>query len=389
MSQLSASFATGVDPAVRRARVAVAFVFFACGVIFSSWVPHIPLVQQRIGLSDGELGLALFFMAIGAISAMPLCGWLTGKVGGKRVCSISSLAFCLALYLPTHAESFAQLAAALFVFGACSSGMDVSMNAEAVRVEKDFGRAIMSSFHGFFSLGGLTGALIGGGLLALGVSSQLHITLMIVLIAVLCLLAFRYFLHNAPEAAGGHTFSLPSKPVLALGLLAFGALMAEGAMADWTGVYLSSVLGTSASTAAMGFAAFSVAMAAGRLSGDYWTRRLGPVNLMRCSAVIASAGLVMGLLFAEPLLAMVGFACVRIGLANIVPLVFSAAGRVPGMSAGNGIAAVATSGYTGFLAGRPLIGFLSELMGLALALGVVAVIILAAGPFAHVLRNRA
>ena len=358
----------------RAARLAVLTIFFVNGATIASWVPHIPLVQEKLGLSDGLLGLALLGVAVGAVLSLTLSGWLIARFSSRTLVSVSAVAFCVALPLPVFAPNFGLLVAALVFFGLCNGAMDVSMNTQAVIVEERYGKPIMSSFHGLFSLGGLVGAGLGGLALSSGVSPPLHVVIAALVFGVLGVSVLSKLLPDAAKTtAEGPAFVLPKGSLLGLGLLAFVVFVGEGSMADWSAVYLRNVLGTGAGLAAAGFAAFSLMMALGRLSGDRLVGWLGPVATVRLGAAVAGVGLGLSLLFGNPLAAIVGFGCVGLGLANLVPVLFSAAGRTPGVAPGTGIAAVATLGYLGWLAGPPVIGLLAELITLAGALGVVAV----------------
>ena len=274
---------------------------------------------------------------------------------------------------------------ALVLFGAGNGAMDVAMNAQAVGVEKAHGGAIMSSFHALFSVGGLVGSSLGGLLIFMGVSPALHVLFITFVFGLTGLAALRWlWIDRAEDAeAGGPTFVRPTGPLLALGVLAFFVLVGEGAVADWSAVYLTNALGTGAGLGAVGFAAFSLMMAVGRFTGDRLVARFGPVPLMRLSATLAAVGLGAGLLIGQPVAAIIGFGCVGLGLSNLIPILFSAAGRTPGVNAGTAIAAVSSAGYFGFLAGPPLIGILAEATSLPLALGLVVLFTALVAVFAH------
>ncbi|MEM6430410.1 MAG: MFS transporter, partial [Deinococcota bacterium] len=377
------------QPTLQHARRATLQIFLINGVLLSSWVPHIPLVQARLGLGEGMLGLALLATAIGAILAMPVSGLLSSRLGSRRITTITALLFCIALPLPVLAPSFVTLAAALFFFGACTGSMDVAMNAQAVAVENHAKIPVMSSFHGLFSIGGLLGSSVGGLILNAGIAPATHVLLVSSLMLVVTILTARGFLNKQHEAVHtGATFVLPKGPLLALGLLAFLVLIAEGAMADWSAVYLRNALQTGPGLAAAGYAAFSLMMAIGRLTGDKLIANVGPVMLTRVTALIAALGLGLGLIVHHPIAAIIGFGCVGLGLSNLIPVLFSAAGNTPGVPTSTGIAAVATAGYFGFLAGPPLIGLLAELFGLPVALGMVAVAVFVVAVFAHLTQPR-
>jgi MFS family permease len=355
-----------------QARWAVSAIFFVNGVVLASWVAHIPAVKARHGLGDDRLGLVLLSMAVGAVLALPLAAWLIARWGSRRITSIAAVGFCLALPLPILAPTAWLVAAALGLFGALNALLDVSMNAQAIAVEKHYRQPIMSAFHALFSVGGLTGALIASASLAGGLGSGWHVALITAVSVAVLAAAMRRLLPSTGAAAPpGAVFVWPPAALLSLGLLTFCGLLVEGAMGDWSAVYLHDAIGATAPVAAGGFAAFSVTMAAGRFSGSYLADRLGPQRLLRWSGALAASGLAAALILATPSAALVGFALVGLGLANVIPVLFSAAGRVSGVPAGTALAAIATTGYGGFLAGPPLIGFVAGLTGLPAALAIV------------------
>jgi MFS family permease len=277
---------------IKRAWLAIATIFFVNGATFASWVPHIPTVQSRLNLSEGILGLALLGVAAGAVVSLSLSGWLIARFSSRRITSLATLAFCAILPLPILAPNLPLLLLALALFGLSNGAMDVAMNAQGVVVEKHYGRPIMSSFHGLFSLGGLVGAGVAGLALALGLSPTAHVLSVAVILGSLGLVALRRLLPaQVDQASQEPVLALPAGPIAGLCLLAFFCLVGEGAMADWSAVYLRHGLGAEAGMAAAGFAAFSLTMAAGRLSGDRFVRCFGPVRLVRFSAALASIGL--------------------------------------------------------------------------------------------------
>jgi MFS family permease len=376
------------------ARCAVSTIFFINGMVLASWVPHIPAVKAQHVLSDGQLGIVLLSMAVGSVLALPLAGWLIGRFGSRFMTAIAALGFCLALPLPIISPTVSLLTFSLMLLGACNGTLDVSMNSQAVEVERRYQRAIMSSFHGLFSLGGLVGAGVAGLEMSFGVGDVQHVTT-ITILSVLVVVSVLRWLAPSPlqQESRDPTFVKPAGVLLGLGALAFFGLLTEGAMADWSAVYLHDVLGTDSATAAAGFAACSLMMAAGRFGGDRLANRLGPQQLLRASGTLAAVGLGSGLLIGEPITAILGFGLVGLGISNIIPVLFSAAGRIHGIQAGTALAAVATTGYFGFLAGPPLIGFAAALTSLPVALGIVsacgALIAVSAGVVLHPRRFQA
>lgn len=353
--------------------VAVGAVFFVNGLVLASWVPYIPMVKAAHGLRDGALGGVLLAMAGGAVIVLPLAGWLVARLGSRRVTLLAAAALALALPLPLLAPGAILVAAALWVLGAANATLDVAMNAQGVAVEAALGRPALSGFHGMFSLGGLTGAALAGGAMAAGIAALAHVAA-VTLGSLAALLVLRGGLvPTSPSTARlPPAFAWPSRRLLGLGGLSFCALLAEGAMGDWSAVYLHDDLGAPPALAGAAFAAFSLAMAVGRFSGDALAAGLGPARLLRLSGGLAAVGLAAGLVVGSPAAAIAGASLVGLGLANAVPMVFGAAGRIPGIPAGPGLAAVATTGYAGFLAGPPAIGLVADALGLPAALGLVA-----------------
>lgn len=361
-------------PALRAARLAVSAVFFLNGVGIANWVVRIPAVREPLGLSESALGVALLGVAAGALVTMPLTGRLVARHGSRPITRLGALLFGAALVLPALAPTLTLLTLALVLLGAGNGMLDVAMNAQAATVERGYGRPIMSRFHALFSLGGLAGAAMGGGAADLGIGPAPHLALVALVVGVAATGSAGGMLPAAADAAPDHpAFARPSRALLALGLVAFCVLFGEGAMADWSAVYLRDVAGAGPGLAAAGYAAFSLAMAGGRAVGDALTERLGSARLVRGGGALAALGLATALLLGRPWAAVAGFGLVGAGLSVIFPTVLAAAGRLPGAAPGTAIAAVSTVGYTGFLAGPPLIGFVAHALTLRGGLAVVVV----------------
>ena len=364
---------------LHRARIAVFVIFFVNGAGFATWIPHIPHVQQKFALSEATLGLTLLAIAVGAIVTMPIAGGLVEKWGSKRVTTLTAFAFCAVLPSLMWINYFPLFVLNLFLLGACGGSMDVAMNAHGVYLEQQYNKPIMSAFHGLFSTGGLVGAGIAAGLLASGWTPAQHMGVVAVGLFILVALAVRYLLPPPPRALPDESedapplFAFPTKgPVIALAALAFFVFMSEGAMADWTAVYLDDLPEVDAALAAVGFAAFSLTMAAGRLAGDAVVSALGRVQVVRWGSALAAAGIALASFSTHPYWVIAGFALVGIGLSNVIPIIFSAASYLSPEEPGRNIASVTTAGYFGFLAGPPLIGFLAEGISLTGAFQVLA-----------------
>lgn len=367
---------SGATAGLRATRIALSGLFLLNGVGIASWAAHVPFIKQRFGFSDATLGVALLFVAFGSVVALLCCGPLVSRVGSRIVVIVAACTFCVALPLLMLVPVVPLLFVVLPIFGASIGAMEVAINVQAVAVEDRYARPIMSNFHALFSVGGLLGAVVAAATLSQSIPPAAHMIVIGVLLAGIVATAVPQLLPADPSReASGPLLALPTGPLLGLSVLAFFCLVAEGAMADWGAVYLRERIGTNPAFAAAGYAAFSVAMAAGRFGGDALRARLHAALLVRLSGILAAVGLGVALVIAQPVATLIGFTCVGLGLANIVPILFTAAGRTPGIAAEIGIAAVASVGYFGFLVGPPLIGFVSQATSLSWGLALVALFI--------------
>lgn len=364
-------------PSVRSARIAVLMMFFINGALFANWISRIPQFQDKLTLSEGQLGLVLLGLSAGVLTALSLVGGLVTRYGSQNVTTAGALMLCLFLPLLAWMPNPALLWINLFLFGMALSTMDVAMNAQAVEVELLAQRPLMSTFHAAFSVGGFVGAAIGAGMATAGIEPTIHFIVASIGFLFLILVSRRNLLPHqvvSSDEDSGPVFQLPPRILWPVGIVAFAGAIGEGAMADWSGVYLTDVVQTDAGVAALGFAAFSITMTVGRLLGDELTTRFSEVPLVRVGGLIATLGLLLAILMPQPIPTLIGFGAVGLGVSTVVPLAFSAAGRLPGISASSGIAGVATIGYAGFLAGPPVIGLLAEATSLQVALVLVAVL---------------
>lgn len=372
---------------LRRARRAVAAVFFVHGVLLASWAAHIPWVKDRLGLGDGELGLVLLALAVGAVAGMAFTGPLSSRVGPHIVTSWATIAMAVMLPLAVAAPSVALLAIALVLFGAAIGSMDVAMNAVAADLERRWGRPIMSSFHGMFSLGALGGSILAAALLGADVSPTIQAAAIALLATLAVVPALRALPPITPVRSAGWIVRLPRGRLLVIGLMAFAVLLGEGAVVDWSATLLREDFAASSALAALGFGAFSVTMAIGRFSGDRINTRSGPVPLVRVGGGIAAIGLGAGLLIGEPVAMIAGFALMGLGFANIVPILFVAA-AANGPTPAEGISTAASLGYLGFLVGPPIIGAVAEATSLTTGLVLVVLLTLLVAAAAPVVTPR-
>lgn len=368
------------------ARIATNAHFFVAGFLFATWGVHVPTVKAVYGLSEAQLSWLMLAAGIGSIMSMTRVGGWVARHGARPVVLIGGVAIWLPVSLLLHVPSFFSLLVLLFVFGVGSGAFDVAMNAEAVAVENAYRRPIMSSFHGFFSSGGMVGAGLGSLVAALGIAPGFHLLGACAAAAVTIWLASRRMLpteatHSPDEAHVG--FSLPTGPILLLGLLAAAGLVGEGAMYDWSTLYMVKELDSPQQIAALGYGAFSGAMALGRFGGDRVRSRLGIERTLRWSSALSAIAMAATLAIGHPVAALIGFGLVGVGFSNIIPVLFSAAAQIPGISPARGIAGVSSCGYLGLMLGPPLIGGIATQSSLAFGLLVVAVFAALVALLAH------
>ncbi|APH69982.1 hypothetical protein BSQ44_00255 [Aquibium oceanicum] len=350
----------------RRGRRAVAAMFLVNGFLIGSWAPQIPVTLARLEITEFTLGLLILTFGLGALVAMPTCGYLIGRFGSRWTVRVFGVVSCFGLLAVALSPGIVAAGITLFLFGGFIGGMDVAMNANAVEVEKQLRRAIMSSSHGFWSVGGFIGGGAGGTLIeAQGYLFHAGVVTAAALIVTLAGLSF-LVTEPRPEAHEVRRFALPRNPTVYLvGLIALFSMIPEGAVLDWAALYLRQERGADLATAGFGFAAFSGAMALMRFAGDRVRNRFGAVATLRVSSLIAAAGMFVAGFATEPWLAIAAFAFAGLGIANMVPIAFSAAGNQPGTSSGASLSTVTLMGYSGILVAPSGIGYVGEHVGFA------------------------
>lgn len=357
---------------------AIALVFFANGLLSGAWGARLPALRDDLAIGDGELGIALAFVAAGALATMPVSGAWTARGGSRRPTRVFIALFCLAVPLAYMAPSYGLLLLAAFLIGVANGGVDVAMNSQGTTIERRSGRLLLGRLHAAFSAGGLVGAATGAVAAATDVSAPAQMAVLGALGLAGTLTATGVLLDDDATGRAEPAFARPSRPLLALGILAFCCLLAEGAALDWGAVYVRDELDGGASVAALAFAAFSATMLTGRLLADRLVEAYRPTALLRAGGTVAGGGLAVALVLATPAAALAGFALLGAGLALVIPLVFRAAAGSGASGAAPSLAAVSTMGYTGFLAGPPVIGAIAELSSLSVGLGFVALMATAA-----------
>ncbi|WP_428032119.1 MFS transporter [Ancylobacter sp.] len=351
-------------------RVAVSAIFFVGGAGLTLWATYIPILKLRAGLDDAQVGLVLLCVSLGCLCGMPAAGFLRPRLGPLRSGALAGIAFAAASFGPALGVSMPLLALSAYAIGVCFGFLDVCMNSHASALERELGRPIMSSAHAFFSLGNVAGAVAGGMLIGFGFGIPLGMGLASLLLMAIALAAMPWLwlpdIH-VREAADTSVFRLPNLTMLGIGILTVLAFVIELALIDWGALYLVQATGSAPAQAAAGVASFSVAMTTGRLLGDRITRRLGAVTTIQISAVIAFLGVALIVFAPTTLAALPGFAIAGLGIANLVPVLFSLSGRMPGIPPNAGIAMTVTIAYGGGLFGPPLIGFVAHALDMRAA----------------------
>ncbi len=362
---------------VRAAQVAVVAVFFAHGVLFASWAAHIPHVKARLGADNGTLGIALLGTPMGSVSAIVVAGYLVPRIGSRRVVQAALLGYCVSGPFVGLAGSVVALFVALFLWGAFLGMLDIAMNTQAITVEGAKRRPLMNGMHASWSIGAFAGAGVG----ALGVAVGLTLSRQLLVLGTVVLLVAGWLttslLPDAPHddehdrARGARRISAA---MLLLGAVAFASMLCEGAAADWSSVYLRESLGASTASSGLGYAGFALAMVLVRFFGNRLLGRYPADVLLPALAGAACVGFAAALVVDAVPAGIAAFSLLGAGVGTVVPTVFSAAGRLPGVHPGVGVAAVSGLGWAGFVCGPPLIGQLADAFSLPVALALVPVL---------------
>lgn len=378
---------------IRAGRLAIYTAFFANGFVLGSWAPKIPFFAERLGLNEGILGRMIVLFGIGALVALVSCAWLVSRYGSDRMVRWTSMALAPAIVLITLAPDIATASLTLIWLGAFIGAMDGSMNSNAVAVEKAYGRPVMSACHGYWSLGGLVGAGIGGALIERAGLLGHALTVSIIALA-LMMVAQHFLFHDRPEPvdAQGEKPKFAGFPrkigVYLIGLAALSCMLPEGAVLDWSALFLSKDHNADVALSGFAYAAFSGTMALMRFGGDRVRSRMGDRTTFVVSAAIAAVGLVIAGLAPNAGIAVLGFLLSGVGMANTVPILFSAAGAYPGVPPAVGIAVATAMGYSGLLLAPAAIGFIAEHTGLAPIFSGFAVLLLMSGGLAAMILGR-
>ena len=363
-------------PPRRLHRIAVSCFFFLAGLCFSSWASRIPDIRLKLHLDNAALGAVLLGLPAGLLTSLPLAGWLVARFGSRPIALFAALLYAITLPSLGLAAAPWQLVACLFVFGMGGNLLNISMNTQAIGTEALYGRTIMASYHGIWSVAGFSGAAIGTLFIRLGWLPYQHFIVITSLAWLIVAVTSGQLLSQDAHAGGEDRpiFAWPDRSLINLGMIAFCSMICEGAMFDWSGVYFQKVIQPPHGLVAIGYTAFMSTMASGRFLGDWLATKWGIKRILQISGTLTAAGLLTAILFPWLFPALIGFLLVGAGVSSVVPLVYSAAGRSKVLSPGVALAAVSTIGYLGFLVGPPFIGFIAQAFNLRVSLGLIAVL---------------
>ncbi len=358
-----------------RLRIAVASVFFLHGLNFSSWAARIPDIQLKLGLSEAALGGVLLVLPIGSLVSLPISGVIIDKLGSRLVVLLSCLGYALTLPVLGFSPTIAVLSIGLFFFGFFGNMVNIAINTQAIGVQSHYGRTIMASFHGTWSIAGFTGAGIGTLMVALGAAPHQHYLLMFVLVMAVLLVNYPHTLReDVNRNTGKFKLVKPDATLVKIGLIAMCGMMSEGCMFDWSGVYFKKVVQVDEALVPLGFSAFMLTMAGGRFVSDRFTNRFGVASVLKASGILITCGLLLAVFLPYFVPSLIGFLLVGFGVSSVVPLSYSVAGKSTTMSAGMALTLVSSISFFGFLFGPPLIGFIAEATSLRFSFAFIAAI---------------
>jgi len=351
------------------ARYAVSLLFFFCGLIFTSWASRIPAFKELYRLNEAELGGVLFMLPLGSFIALPFAGWAVARYGSRIVAPLAMVAYAISLYGLSISPSLFLFSLTLFIFGFMGDAVNIAMNTQGLDVQRAMGKPILSSFHALWSVGALCGTLVGGWTLQRNMGNASHMLIILIPVSILSLLNHGYLLpDDHGQLEGKKLLALPDKALLLIGIICLCSTLCEGAMADWSALYYQQVLTGPRGLSTAGFTGYAFMMALGRFSGDRLIHALGYKRVLMLDALLIAGGMTLALATRIPALVIIGFGLVGFGVSTIIPIAYSMAGGSRTMPPSVALAAVSTVGFTGFLIGPPVIGFIAHEVGLRTAL---------------------
>jgi MFS family permease len=359
-----------------KARIATAVFFFVSGFGFSTWASRIPTIQKNLHLNEAQLGAVLFALPAGLMLTLPVTGYLLRRFSSRYIMLFGAVLFNIMLCLVGFTNATWQLAIVLFFFGSSRNLFNISANAQSIAVQKLYSKSIIATFHGIWSVAGFAAAAVGTLMVSLSVPPSWHLLVAALLLTSLCLLFFKTNVHQLPQPHEKKkaTFQLPDKALLKLGFICFASMACEGTMYDWSGIFMEKAVHASKGVATIGYAVYMVAMTLGRFTGDKMANSIGVKPMLKYSGLLILVGLLLAASLPYTVTTALGFVMTGFGVSCVVPMVFSMAGKVKGMSGGPAIAGVSTVGYFGFLIVPPMVGFIAEQFNLRWSFGVIALL---------------
>jgi MFS family permease len=361
---------------VSPSRLALKIIFFLNGFVHANYFSRLPRIQEQFSIDNGVVGLVLLSSSVGALLAMPFTGWLIIRNGSRRITIFGAFFYCSLIPFIPWMPTLWAIVILFFLLGVSAGMLDVAMNSQAVMVEKQLQKPIMTSFHALFSIGMAMGAVGGAFFTKLGAGLFVHFALVSAISLVIVFIARYYLIHDKPQtkATEEPAFRLPNAAMVSIGVIAFCSMLGEGAMADWSTNYMENIAMADKALAPIGLSAFALAMTIGRIFGDGARVKFGDRSLMVGCGLVATLGISIAIFFINPFIVIGGLFIVGIGLSAIVPIAYSIAGHTKDLPPGVGLAMVTTVGYSGFLFGPPIIGFIAQWQNLRIALGLVAIL---------------
>lgn len=348
-------------------RTAISIYFFVSGLIFSSWASRIPNIKDRYELNEAELGGLLFMLPMGALLALPFAGWLVHRFGSKKMSLVSLLIYCILLVAIALEMNIIWFSIVLFSFGVLGNLCNISMNAQGLSIQESLNKPILSGLHAMWSLGAFSAAAITG---LLEHASMISHYGMISSVAFIAAIFFSlYMVQDIQHPDAEHkVFVLPNRRLVLLGVICFCVAMSEGAMSDWSSLYYRQVLNELTSSSTAGYTSFVFCMAVGRFSGDRFIHAFGHSRVLKMNGLLIATGMSLSLLVQYPVWVIIGFALVGFGVSSVIPIVYMLAAKSKAMPPAVALSAVSSVGFTGFLVGPPIIGFVAQALGLRTSL---------------------
>lgn len=356
----------------RKSRIASTVYFFISGFGYAAWAARIPTVRHDFALSDSMLGTLLFAMPLGLLCTLPVTNYLLGKYSSRSIMLFGSLAFNMALLAAGFAQSAWQLAILLFCFGSSRNLLNLSMNANAVGVQKLYDKSIITSFHGIWSVAGFSGAALGYVMTSFEIGVRWHFALISFAMSALTIYYSQYVLYEKPQKPKGRAlFSFPEKALLRYAFIVFICMACENTMYDWSGVYFQKTMHAGQPLATAAFSVYMIAMTLGRFAGDRIVNQIGASKTLYYCAVTLTAGFAIAVLFPYPMTGFLGFLLCGFGVSCVSPLVFSLARRSVKLGSATALASISSISYLGFLMVPPLVGFISQGAGIRVAFAII------------------